>query len=50
MDDPCPGCSHNTQYAIIYSVCVWGGGGGCVLICLKMQIKSRCLLIFWSSL
>ena len=33
----------------LYSV--WGGGGGgCVLICLKMQIESRCLKIFWSSL
>ena len=41
-------------------VCVCGGGGGgggggageggCVLICLKMQIESRCLIIFRGSL
>ena len=44
---------HITLPMPLYSVCVGGGGvreGGCVLICLKMQIESRCLIIFWSSL
>jgi hypothetical protein len=48
MDDPCFWLFTYKHSICHYIVCVWGGGG-CVLICLKMQIESRCLIILWSS-
>ena len=49
MDDPVLAV-HITLNMPLYRGGGGGGEGGCVLICLKMQIESRCLIIFWSSL